>query len=159
MTSTAVSIAKRFDDETLGEIKSFEDALALFQREGIAVESAADYGHGFSLLKDKSPLVGVPSIIVEWHFNEGDFSDDDGNKGEYVAAYIITKHGDKYVVVDGGTGICRQLTNITQRRIAANHPAPNQALVLKTGLVKSDYVHVNKDTGKETPASTFYLSE
>jgi hypothetical protein len=140
-------------DAALSDIKSFDDALRIMQEAGVVADSMSDYGTGFALLKDKERLVSLPFIIVEWRFNNSDL-----NEAGFASFACITKHGDKYVVNDGSTGIADQLRSVTQRRIAAGHKTPQNGLLVPAGLTVSRYDFTDAD-GKQKPATTYYLSE
>lgn len=158
--TTVVPSSVILSDTALGAIDSFDAALMLLQDAGVVVESAADYGSGFSVV-EKESLVGVPFVIVEWRFNDGKFSE------PFVSAECVTKHGDKVVINDGSTGICRQLREIAEQRENAGNPNARMGLVVPNGLTRTDY-WFNEDT-KETsskpqtgkgwgPARTYYLA-
>jgi hypothetical protein len=153
MTSTEIEISgKVFGDEALAGMVSFDDAIAAFKSAGVSLENASDYGTGFALCENKNVLVGVDFLIIQWRFNEGDFGDD----SEYVAAEIITKHKEKLVLIDGSTGIYRQLKLVTGQRIARGNDHPNAGLLVEGGLRRSDY---DKEVdGKQISATTYYLS-
>lgn len=156
-TSTAVAInnaAAAFSDADLAMITDFQSAIDKMNELNIVPESMSDYGTGFEIAKDKSNLVGVPFLILDWRFNKSDHSDE----RPFVSAAIVTKDGRKLILNDGGTGICEQLTNVTAQREAKNHPTPQSGLIVKDGLTRSDYSYVN-DNGKTSQATTFYLSE
>lgn len=172
---TDTEIARRntaYDDETLSQIDSFEAAVALVSAnygKGELIEQVADYGTGFMVLVDNSKLIGVPFVIVQWAFNEGDF-------GLFASAEIVTKSpitdngitGSKWIVNDGSTGIFRQLQSVTHARTRAGRADTHAGLAVPRGLTKTEYFF-NEDT-KETaarpgegkgwkPASTHYLAQ
>lgn len=139
-----------FDDLALSEISSFDDALALLAADGTVIEHASDViGNGFTILKDKSLLCGVELLFLGWSFNAGD-------NGDFVSCYVVarmpgSKVPSKFIVNDGSTGLYKDLFNYTKKtgRIKGLH--------VKNGLTRSDYTYVDKETGEQRPATTFYL--
>ena len=175
--SETTDIARRnivHDDEALSQIISFEDAIRLVAeaanlKPGQQIEQVSDYGTGFMLLSDKNKLIGVPFVIVQWSFNEGDF-------GDFVSAEIVTKSditdngvtGSKWILNDGSTGICKMLQTVSHTRAKANRTDTHSGLAVPRGLTATDY-YFNEDT-KETsskaqegkawkPARTHYLAQ
>lgn len=163
MTDTAIATTAHFTDDQLASIKNYDDALAIFAAAGEA-ESIADYGNGFSILKDKATLVNVPFVVLEWMEREGDF----GEAG-FVSALIVTKNGDKYVLNDGSTGIADQLRQVTRKRESEGRANASAFLQVSGGLTRSDYFR-HETTGEISrtrpenggkswvPATTFYLA-
>lgn len=140
-----------FATQDMRNIESFDDAIALLVEAGIPVQDATDaIGDGFVLLdsKDKDKLVDVPCLFVTWSFNAGDY------EGEYVAARVVAKLGNgtlgKYVVIDGGEGICKQLRDYTTEYGVSG------GLKAFGGLTRSDYE--KEIDGKMTPATTYYVN-
>lgn len=164
MTNGTIATQAYFTDEMLASIKSFDDALAIAAAAG-ELESISDYGNGFSVLKDKGTLVGVPFVILEWQEREGDFAD-----SGFMSALVVTKGGEKWVVNDGSTGIADQLREVTRRRESEGRNNPRAFLSVPGGLTRSDYFR-NETTGdiartrpegapkgEWIPATTFYLA-
>jgi len=141
-----------FTDSILAKITSFDDATAMLDSTGIALESMSDYGTGFSVV-DKAKLVGVPFLILEWRFNSSELNDDG-----FVSVAAVTKHNDKVIFNDGSSGVLAQLRMVTEQRTERNHPTPQAGLIVQDGLTKSDYTYTD-DKGKSIPATTYYLSE
>jgi hypothetical protein len=146
----------------LGAIDSFAAAVEAIGTLGVPIESMTDYGTGFELLKEKTSLVGVPLLIVQWSFYPGEYGDD------FVSVECVTKDGRKFIFNDGSTGICKQLKSVAASRRGKSHPEPQAGLMVTGGLVQTSY-WFNSDT-KETsskpqtekgwgPASTFYLAD
>jgi len=155
-----------FTDDELRGISSFEDAMALAAQEHGPVVSAADeLGNGFTVLEEgqKMSVVGVPLMILEWSFNQGDFGD------RYTSIRAVAFYegvGIKKVVInDGGTGITKQLEDYQERT------GRTGGILFKRGLRVSEYptwpkghpeankpipkgVDIPADAGK---AATFYL--
>lgn len=141
-------------DDALHDMTSWDSAVQALQDSGVTIESISDYGTGFAVV-DKSRLVQVPFIIVEWRFNKSLMSDDG-----FVSAAVVTKNGDKWVINDGSTGIRQQLQAVTRRRLANKSASPQAGLMVPAGLTRSDYdVPDPAREGKTMPATTYYLSE
>lgn len=156
-----------YTDDILAGVTSFADALALAGSLGVPNESMDDYGTGFKVLstKDKTKLVGVDFIVLEFAFYPGNHGDE-----PFVSATIVTKHDEKLILNDGSTGIRDQLLNVAKQRAAKGHPKPHGPLAVLGGLTQTSYFF-NANT-KETsnkipdgakssdwsPASTFYLA-
>lgn len=132
------------DDVTLREIKSISDALQALSDAGIPVVDSTELGNGFVVIPDKGNLVGVTFVVMGARQTIGD-------QGEFSILYVMTENGDKWVVTDGGSGIHRQIGDV----IEANGTAAG--LLVKGGLVRSDYQYVGDD-GVGRPATTYYLS-
>ncbi len=129
-------------EKTPKEISFSEVSQALFDAGDIA--PASDFGTGFNLLdkNEKGRLVGVPFIILDWNFNEGDF-------GDFVSLRVITQANERLVLNDGSTGIRDQMREIAES-------GETRAIYVKKGLRRSDYEYTDKD-GTKKPATTFYL--
>ena len=152
------NVKSALTDDALAAIVDFDSAAKVFNDTGVVAEAISDYGTGFALLTDKNRLVGTPFIIVEWRFNDGDYENDNGEKTQFASAAVVTKNGEKWVLNDGGSGICAQLASITKRRQEKGHATPQNGLLVPAGLTRSDYTYTD-EKGKNTPATTFYLSE
>lgn len=139
-------VPNRISDEELSNIKSFDDAMALAEQYHGAVLPADEVlGNGFTVISDKNVLVGVPMILLEWRFNDGD-------QGKFVSVSAVarTELGMKKVIVnDGSTGIMAQLSAYT------NKTGKDGGLVVKKGLRRSDYVADTPEGPKN--ATTYYL--
>jgi len=152
MTSADNSVEKAtpfYDDTVLGEIKSFEDAIARVSDDGYEPVSTLEYGSGFEVLKDKRQLVGQPFVIVQAAFWDSDF---EVEGGQFVALHVVTKDGRKFIVNDGSTksGIAHDAKVILQQRGSL------VGVIAEKGLSVSEYDYVD-DKGKHTPAATYYL--
>lgn len=135
------------DADILREIQTIEDVFSVFEKAGIEVVDAASMlGDGFELLKDKTRLVGAELMVVKFATGLK------GDHGNFSAAHVVTRAGEKFVIVDGSTGINAQL----EKYAASAHAG--KPIYLKSGLVKSDYDYVDEKTGEQKPATTFYLS-
>lgn len=170
-SKTDVVAFSALTNNELAGITSFNDALALLNARlaevGGVIESIADYGTGFSLLKDKGELLGKPFIVLAWFFREGEYGD-----GGFVSAEIVTEDGRKLVINDGSTGIRDQLVGVTERRRSTGLANETVGLAVPGGLTKSDYFR-HEGTGEIAraipeggkkgkdgwlPASTYYLA-
>lgn len=150
--ATIENVGKGIDDQTLAEIRSFDDALRQAEATG-ELENYSDYGTGFVVLPtaEKNRLVGVPFVILEWRFTNGD-------NGLFVSCAIVTKNGEKLIVNDGSTGIRDQLVKITEQRKAKGRTEPQKSLIVERGLTESRYEYPDPKTGEMRPAVTYYLS-
>jgi hypothetical protein len=129
--------------EPVPYVESYEDAADLFTDQGGLV-TIDDY----LKLDDKELLLGKPFIVLQWWFSEGDM-------GTYATMKVITKdpvrgvaddERRKFTVVDGSTGICAQLQEISKR--TGKHG----------GLQVRDGLRVSRYTWQGAPAATFYLT-
>lgn len=140
---------RRFSDSELRSVDSFEAALALAAAEyGSVIEAADEIGSGFVMLDNKDRLIGERFVILHMSFPEsGTFRNDLGEFVHFVAAMIVTERNDRYVLIDGGTGIYAQLDEWFVR---SGRPG---GLVVN-GLRKSEY-DLPDGSGKGT---TYYLN-
>jgi hypothetical protein len=132
---TDMLVSKTFTDDDLRSLTSFDQALALTeQTHGEIVDAERELGNGFRVLdnKDKAKLVGVPVILMDWTFNDGNF-------GKFVSVYLVSKNEDgsigRWILNDGSTGIAAVLaeyTNKTDRR---------GGLLVRGGLRFSEYTY------------------
>lgn len=134
--------------ESLRELQTFEDAIALATQElNAEIVNSADLGDGFALLEDKAALVGKPMMFITWRFSIGDY-------GPFVSAHVMVeeskgKYG-KYIINDGSTGIYAQLNDLAETK-------PGQkTLYSPNGLRRSDFKYVDS-SGESKPATTFYI--
>jgi hypothetical protein len=166
-TGEVMAVPTTFSREDLSSIATWEDALRLAQSEyGTIVTAEEEIGDGFRVATEDEErrLVGVPLFLLEWTFRAGDFGDD------YVSIRAIAQGENgaitKWIINDGGTGICRDLRDFTKKTGRLG------GLRVKNGLRVSDY-QVDNDTkqvlskteykqaisdGRKTfPGYTFYL--
>lgn len=122
----------------------FEQLVGVLREQGEAAE-AADLGDGWDLVptEGKAKLVGVPMVVLDWQQNEG-------RTGLFTTLRIVTSDDRRLIINDGSTGIHKQLEDLSAK-------GESRALVLPHGLRRSDYEYTDKNTGKTSPASTFYL--
>ena len=169
MTATANLPAKRasfFNDDVLREIVTWDDLGNVVKSNDVLVNNLADYGPGLVVVANKDTLIGVPMMIVNYRFHEGD-------NGPFVSAVAITKNPvtvegietSKVVINDGSTGIFSQLQNIELQRVA-DGTDEIRPLYCPKGLRKSEYERkdengapiLNERTGKPERATTYYLA-
>jgi hypothetical protein len=134
------------DDDALASISDLDGALKLLNAQGIGVTEVRDLGSGFVVVDNKDQLVGKDMIILGGQFNSGDM-------GVFVSLYIVTEDGGKWIVNDGGTGICEQARKYAEKGRLAG-------LRCRKGLTRSDYTTTVTVKGKETEVegTTYYLS-
>ncbi len=122
----------------------FEQLVGVLREQGEAAE-AQDLGDGWELMptEGKAKLVGIPMVVLKWEQNSG-------RQGIFTTVHIITSDDRHLIINDGSTGIHKQLEDLTRK-------GEHRALVLPKGLRRSDYEYTDKETGKTSPASTFYL--
>jgi hypothetical protein len=139
--------ASAFDESALRSLDSFESALAMVQEaHGEVVDASDTLGDGFALIDNKDELVGLPMVLMEWAFRDGDF----GRAYVSVRAVAKTRTGMlKVIFNDGGTGIAEQLARVTK------DTGKTGGMVVGKGLRRSDY-DVEID-GRQSSASTYYL--
>lgn len=139
-------VEKVISDDQLSGISSFQDALSLLNEtygaEAVVVASQA-LGDGFALLENKDKLIDEMFVMISWDFHIGDH-------GEFVSVRLVTEGGKKYIVNDGSTGMCKQLSEYTAKT------GRNRGMVVEKGLRRSDYTYTDEN-GKEKDASTYYL--
>lgn len=102
------SLSNFANDADLRSITSYEDAVALAEQvHGTVIDIAQELGSGFALIDDKDRLCGTEFVIIQWRFSAGDF-------GTFVSAGLVTKHGEKFIVNDGSSGMMDQLLQFSQ---------------------------------------------
>ncbi len=156
-TSTEIDVTNvpKYSDDELLAVQSFDDALRLaaqYYGEENLVSADETIGNGFRLLANKDTLIDVPFIALAWRFNPGEF------QGEFCTLMVVTEDGRKFIVNDGGSGVCQQLATYT------NATGRHGGMLVKRGLSRSDYEYedttVLDSEGNPTkrPAHTFYLN-
>lgn len=144
--SEVATTTPMLSDAQRADIKSFDDAMALFAQQGMPVTSITEYGDGFQAGADKSDFVNVKFVIVDLKIVPGEKSD---YGSDFAVVWIVTVDGRKAILSDGGTGICAQVKTLIERK--AELP-----IMCEKGLTVSEYDYVD-DKGKKTPAKTFYF--
>lgn len=141
---TEVAVPVPFSRKELSSIHSFEDALRLAADTYggvVAAHEAEDLGDGFRLAteEDKKRLVGVPLMLLDWTFREGDYTD------QYVSIMAVAQMEGgvigKYIINDGSTGIRVQL------REYQDETGRTGGLMVRNGLRMSEYP-VNMEDGE-----------
>lgn len=151
--NVATEVAKwsGFTTEELKALQSFEDIEKLLAEKEIEVHSASEeMGDGFALLDNKAELADKPLMFVSWSFAPGDFQE------EFVAARVMCRLSNgttgKYVIIDGGTGIRKQLREYTDA-----HGGKQGGLFVAKGLRESTYDYVD-EKGETSKATTWYVN-
>lgn len=151
-----ITKANRLTDETLNSLKTVEDAI-----KALGVSSTDDLNwdsSAYTLLADKSLLVGKKFLAVQWKFH--DSAEYAGN--QFVSVYVITAdtiNGEtQFIFNDGSTGVCAQLSALTAKREAENHPNPFGGALIKGGLKLSEYDRVDANGKSLGKGKTYYLS-
>jgi len=142
----------RFAAGELRGIESFDDALALIEREyGNILYAEDEIGSGFVQMA-KHTLLEVPFAILTINFPKSDkFTGPDGAPVHFAAINLVTQDGRKGWLVDGGTGIYAQLDEWCMR---TNR---HGGLMVRRGLRESRYDYTDAD-GKTSEAVTYYLN-
>ena len=133
-------------DAQRADIKSFDDALAMFAQAGMQVTSITDYGDGFEAGADKANFVNVKFLIVDMKMVLAEKSD---YGSDFAVIWVVTVDGRKAILTDGGTGVCRQVETLIARKAAL-------PIMCEKGLTVSEYSYTD-EKGKQTPAKTYYL--
>jgi hypothetical protein len=133
-----------YTTDQLAAIKSFDDMMKLLADAGVEATEISEYGDGFSVETDKSSLVNVPFGILDYKFSKK------GNFGEFAIVRIVTRDGRKLILTDGSTGIYAQCQDFQKRGRSGGIMCPK-------GITVSEYDYID-ETGKVTPAKTFYFS-
>lgn len=155
----------RFDKDQRSAIETWDDALRLAMEEFGTILNIADtsLGDGFRVASedDKRRLIGVPLLLLEWRWVDGDF-------GDYVSVAAIAQgdNGTKWIINDGSTGIREQVREIeTKYGVNGGVMVRNGLRVsdyntdLETGepLSKKEWIEANKANKKTGKGHTFYL--
>jgi hypothetical protein len=96
---------------------------------------------------EKAELVGKPFVITSWRYNP------DGDMGDFMVVQITTKDDEKLFFVDGSTGIKDQLLGYQEKMDGAQRP-----IFVPKGLRVSNYTYKDEISGKDIPASTYYIN-
>lgn len=158
-TEKAVVAIPEYRNSDLQAVTTFEDALALMREtygdDGVITADEV-IGNGFAMLANKDNLIGVPFAVIKWQFYPGKFADN------FVTAMVVTADNRKFLINDGGTGICSQLQDVT------TGTGRQGGMVARHGLTRSEYEfcedhrssRCNEDDGQEhtmRPAVTYYI--
>jgi hypothetical protein len=143
-------------DTELNQITSIEDAI---QALGVTDPSGLSWDASpWTLLTDKDKLVGRAFLAVQWKFHQSK----EYLGSEYVSVYVITQdslNGETHFVInDGSTGIARQLRELTDNRVDAEHKTPYGGALVKGGLKLSEYDRTDEKGTVIGKGRTYYLS-
>lgn len=145
----AMSKADTPENKTLRGLTSLDDVFRFIESEyGGIIDVSDEIGDGFAMIEDKGQLVGKEMALINWKIVDGDH-------GTFVFVRAMTRDEQRVMFIDGSTGICDQLLELSSRtgRFGGMH--------VKRGLRRSDYEYEDTDakTGetKMKPATTFYL--
>lgn len=91
-------------------------------------------GAGYKVLRgrDKEQLVNVPLALRAWRFSRSE-------TGAYVICFCVTHENEQIIFTDGSTGIYRDLSRITSKRLESDFPYPFEFLKVPNGLRVSEY--------------------
>ena len=146
----------RLTDEELNQLTTVEQAAAALGAKSI--EDLSWDSSNYTLLSDKSKLIGKRFLAVQWNFHQSaEYVD-----SEFVSVYIITADTidgeNRFIFNDGSTGVCAQLRALTSKRTADGHATPSGGALIKSGLKLSEYDRLD-GTGKVIgKGKTYYLS-
>lgn len=143
-------------DTELNSITTIEDAI---QALGVTDPSGLSWDASpWTLLTDKDKLVGRAFLAVQWKFHQSK----EYLGSEYVSVYVITQdslNGETHFVInDGSTGIARQLRELTDNRVDAEHKTPYGGALVKGGLKLSEYDRTDEKGTIIGKGRTYYLS-
>jgi hypothetical protein len=142
--STAVAPLDGFTEETLKTLDSFEEVIS---QVGPVANAADVLGYGYSLLEDKSRLIGQELMIVRYGIHKSDL-----NGRDFSSIHVLTRDGGKYIVNDGSTGIHVQLKELKEEQGTV---CP---LYVPKGLRVSEYDYTDENDGVTKKARTYYLN-
>lgn len=122
-----------------------------FEQLGIEFSEGEEITGGFVVVREGNreeflqQHIGQPVMVTDWTFLDGEF-------GEYVEVRIVTRTG-KYKIVDGSTGICKQLRTITDKRNAEPKQGmlPTAGLLVKNGFRTSGNYFFDERTKQAIP--------
>lgn len=152
--------APKYDMATRMNLQTFEDAIRLGMEHGIVV-SSEEMGDGFMPIPDVDMLIGLPFVIVDWHYGKNKKYGTD-----FIIIRLITKHNEKYMMIEGSTGIMRQLQMYEQ--LAEQKIGTYRCM---KGLSKSEYfystelkqvvpeTYISQYDGDKIQAATYYIVE
>lgn len=152
---------QRFDPAILDTLNNPDEIARYFADKGVNVsDNEIDGIKSLSIVDNKDSLIDVSFLILSWKFNPGDY----GN--EFVSAEIMLRDGSRFVLNDGGTGIAKQLRDLSDYRTEHGHPTPFAGRMISGGLRKSSFwfhaasgqTATKRPEGEGwAPASTYYL--
>lgn len=142
-TEKGAENANLFNEDQLRGLASIEDVFANVSEP--VTEIGEVLGDGFSVLENKSDLVGVRFVVVTYETHTSEI-----NGGQFSSMRVITEKNDKYIVNDGSTGIHAQCAALLEK---TGKVAP---LLVPGGLRMSEYDY--DDNGQKKRARTYYLA-
>ena len=156
MANAVSKTVKVLSEETLNSLSSVDDAIKAL---GVSsVDDLAWDASPYSLLEDKSKLIGKKFLAVQWKFRES--AEYVGS--EYVSVYIITSDPidghTHFVINDGSTGVCSQLRQLTDKRENDGHVSPFGGALVRGGLHLSEYDRTDAAGVVLGKGKTYYLS-
>lgn len=95
---------------------------------------------------EKETLVGKPFVITAWRYNA------EGSMGDFMVVQITTMDNEHRFFVDGSTGIKDQLMTY-EAKLGRQVP-----IFVPKGLRVSNYTYHDESTGKDLPATTYYIN-
>lgn len=113
-----IAVQDPFTREQYSGIESLQDAITAAADAFGGVVVAHDdplLGSGFKIATedDKIRLMGVQLLLLDWRFNPGEYGK------EFVSIHAVTGSStgkaDKWILNDGGTGICRDLREYSDK--------------------------------------------
>lgn len=142
------------DDLDIDEM-DFNAALTALEAAGITVDEATadNIGDGFGLF-DKDSLINKKCLFLDWTFSR---PEKEAFGTPYVTIRGVTADGERFRFSDGSQGICRELIQLTDRRVKKGNTKPNAGLILNKGLSRSDY-RTTLQSGEEIDATTYHIS-
>jgi hypothetical protein len=143
-TDEIVKATDGFTEEALADINSFADVL---KHTGNVVNISDVLGNGFSVVDDKTALIGVEFVVVKYAEHKSETTG-----GLFATMHVITSKNEKLIVNDGSTGICAQLRELAEKQGTV---CP---LYVPRGLRVSNFTYKDEKTGAEKKAATFYLN-
>lgn len=141
------------DKTRLRDIETFNNAIDLLHEVKALTDDQVTELTGFGLMpgNHKEKLVGVPFVIIEFDFRIGN------ENSRYVECSIITTRDSRYLLRDSSRGICAQLTDLYNERVASDHPNPNLGYYARKGLTFQEFPYT-KPNGEYVKPRTYYLS-
>ena len=146
----------KLTDAELNNLATVEDAIKAL---GVSDLEALTWDDSpWTVLEDKAKLIGKKFLAVQWKFHESK----EYVGSEYVSVYVITQdslNGETHFVInDGSTGIARQLRELTDNRVDAEHKTPYGGALVKGGLKLSEYDRTDEKGTVIGKGRTYYLS-
>lgn len=145
-------IERLISKDQFASVASWDDALALARETYGELMSSDQFGDGFTMLDNKDKLLDNPFLILDSSVTDSKEFTRNGEPAAFVAMRVVTKGGDKFIVIDGSTGLCNQLIEWRTKT------GRRGGFVCMHGLRKSEYTYTDPN-GDTSPATTYYLDE